>query len=356
MVRGRLSKAVGPCLALAFAAGMTFTLLHAADQDRASASAAANAQNPRGRTPKLVPASTKQSKLTVRLDWVGRTPSNLNLTSPVVTGSMLVFVDQWGSLDVWDGTNSRLLLNAANLPPGITSVGPETVLNVAANASRSRLYVMFTSSTVPAGIPQRISPRGANAWHVLYGFDFNGTALSNPTAITALQARGDGVHTGGGLTMADDGTLFFATGDNGNWGEDGGVYPQDSANHLGKILRIDVSTGATEIAVIGVRNDQRLIVDDNDGDAHLVWADFGERTAEEINAIRVSDLLASGLPPNFGWGRNAADGKAREGTFYVDPIGTAIGSAPVPEGGFLQPSAQFGRENAEVFGQSGPVA
>lgn len=46
------------------------------------------------------------------------------------------------------------------------------------------------------------------------------------------------------------------------------------------------------------------------------------RIAEEIDAIRVDDLLA-GAPLNFGWGRNAEDSKAREGTFYIDANGTA---------------------------------
>jgi len=229
------------------------------------------------------------------------------------------------------------------------------LLNVAANASGSRLYVMFTSSTVPAGIPQRISPRpGADAWHVLYGFDFDGTSLSNPAAITALQVRSDG-HTGGGLTMAGDGVLLFSTGDNGDSGEDGREYAQDAANHLGKIVRIDVSTGVTEIAAVGMRNVQRLVLDANAGDPHLLLADIGGFVAEEVDAIPLDQLLPGGTTRNGGWGRNAQDGKAREGTFYVDVNGVAVGSAPVPETGFVQPIAQFGRERAELVAVTGPI-
>jgi hypothetical protein len=214
---------------------------------------------------------------------------------------------------------------------------------------------MFTSSTVPDGIPQRLSPRpGADAWHVLYRFDFNGTTLSNPTAITALQVRSDG-HTGGGLTMIDDSTLLFATGDNGDAGEDGRTYAQDPTNHLSKIVGIDVATGATAIVAVGVRNVQHLIVDANNGDPQLVAGDIGGWIAEEIDAIRVDDLLA-GAPLNFGWGRNAEDGKAREGTFYIDANGTAVGTAPLPELRFVQPVAQFGRESADFVAVTGPVA
>jgi hypothetical protein len=333
------------------------TAVHAADQDRPSTAAATSAaKNPRGRAPKLEPAAIKSSKLTVRLDWAGRAPSKTNLTSPVAAGSTLLLIDQGGWLDAWDGgTNTRVLLSATNLPAGISLIGPEGLLNVAANANGSRLYVMFTSSTVPSGIPQRLSPRpDANAWHVLYGFDFDGTALSNARAITALQVRYDG-HTGGGLAMIDDSTLFFATGDSGDAGEDGRGFAQDPANHHSKIVGIDVATGATEIAAIGVRNVQHLIVDANNGDPHLVAGDIGGWIAEEIDAVRVEDLLA-GVLLNFGWGRNADDTKAREGTFYIDATGTAVGAAPIPEPGFVQPVAQFGREGADFVAITGPVA
>jgi hypothetical protein len=351
MAAERVSKTAWAFTVVAFAAGMGFTLGYAADQNQQSAKAG---QNERGRPPKLEPAATKSSKLKVRMDWVGRAPSAGNLASPVVAGNMLVLINQAGSLDVWDGTSSHSLLTAADLPAGISPFGSEAILNIAANANGTRLYVMFTSATVPSGIPQRLSPRaGADAWHVLYGFDFDGTELSNPTAITAFQVRSGG-HTGGGLTMVSDNTLLFVTGDNGDAGEDGREYTQDPTNHLGKIIGIDVSTGATQILAIGMRNVQRLIVDDNGGDPHMIAADIGGWIAEEINALPLDDLL-SGTALNCGWGRRAADGKAREGTFYIDASGAAVGVAPL-EPGFVQPIAQFGREGAELIGETGPVA
>ena len=36
--------------------------------------------------------------------------------------------------------------------------------------------------------------------------------------------------------------------------------------------------------------------------------------------------------------------------------GAAVGSAPSPESGFVQPIAQFGREGAALIGVSGPVS
>ena len=53
---------------------------------------------------------------------------------------------------------------------------------------------------------------------------------------------------------------------------------------------------------------------------------------------------------------NAADQLAREGTFYIDTAGNAVGGAPMPEAGFVQPVAQFGREGAALVAITGPVA
>jgi len=76
--------------------------------------------------------------------------------------------------------------------------------------------------------------------------------------------------------------------------------------------------------------------------------------AEELNGMRLTELLAGGSTPNVGWGRNI-DAKAREGWFYIDPTGIAVGVAPRPEFGFIQPIAQFGREGADAIAVSGPV-
>jgi hypothetical protein len=355
MTGTRVSMPAWAFAVCAIAAGAGFSFGHAAGQDRQfKGLAGPRAESQKGRAPTLTPPAIRSSKLTVRMDLIGRVPSIGNLGSPVVAGSTLILIDQGGSLDAWDGTRTHPLLTDATLPADLSLIGPEAVLNVAANGSGNRLYVMFTSSTVPDGIPQRPSPRaGANAWHVLYGFDFDGTELSNARAITALQVRSDG-HTGGGLTMAGGSTLIFATGDNGDAGEDGRAFAQDPANHLGKLVRIDVLTGATEIAAIGMRNVQRLIIDANSGDPHLIAVDIGGWIAEEIDALPLAGLL-SGARPNCGWGRHPADGKAREGTFYIDANGAAVGSAPL-EPGFVQPIAQFGREGAELIGATGPVA
>ena len=301
-----------------------------------------------------VPAPVSPSGLRVALELVGRAPSHNNLTSPVAVGAQLLLIDQSGYIFSWDGA-MRTLLTPATLPGAITGGAGETILNAAADAQGTNVFVMFTSPTLPNGIPQRLSPRtDSDKWQVLYRYTFDGVSLASPQAIIALQVRSTG-HTGGGLLVLDDGTLLATTGDNGDAFEDGRQYPQDPLNHLGKILRIDPFNQTATVVALGVRNVQRLFLDPNNGDPRLEFIDIGGSIAEELNTISLFDLLAPATLPNFGWGRNAADQRAREGTFYIDQGGATVGTAPQPEPGFLQPVAQFGREGATLVGASGPI-
>ena len=98
---------------------------------------------------------------------------------------------------------------------------------------------------------------------------------------------------------------------------------------------------------------------------HLVgFADIGGITAEEVNYVPLADLLDTSTIENFGWGRNP-DGLAREGTFYIGPGVPLVfsteppteGVSPSPEPGFMQPLAQYGRNDPNGgFAVSGPVS
>ena len=302
----------------------------------------------------LTPAAPQTSDLKVRLDHVGRIPSSINSTSPTVAGSELLLVDQAGYLYRWDGSTGVSLMTPKTVPAGVKLLGAEPLLNVAANKSGSRIYTMFVSETAPRGIPRRMSPREPDAWYVLYEFQFDGTALSTPRPITALQVRSDG-HTGGGLTVLDDGSVLFAAGDNGDSYEDGRDNGQNPAVHLGKIVHIDPADGSTSVVALGVRAAQRLAVYTFAGEPWLTFVDPSGWVSEEVNAARLGDLLQGQAPLNFGWGRNAADGKAREGTFYIDKTGNSDATVPVGEPGFVEPLAEFGRDDTEPFAGSGPL-
>ncbi len=303
---------------------------------------------------KFVPDPVQASDLTVRLDLVGAIPTKINPTSPAVAGSSLLLIDQAGSVYVWNGTGADTLLSKSNLPPGVKLDGYEPIINVAANKSGTTVYVMFISSTAPKDVPKRMSPHDESlAWYLLYAFDFDGTSLSHPRAVTAMQERVDG-HSGGGLTVLPDDSVLFAAGDNGDSYEDGGTFSQDPSNHLAKLIRIEPATGRTTIVAVGVRACQRLALDTFDGDARLTFVDPGGWVSEELDSIRLADLLGP-APPNFGWGRSPRDGQSREGSFYLDRLGNSTAKAPADEPGFISPIAEVGREQSPVFAVSGPV-
>ncbi len=87
----------------------------------------------------LVPDPVKPSDLQVRLDLVGRIPTNTNPTSPAVAGSALLLIDQAGYIYRWDGASSHDLLAPDSVPADISLVGVEGVLNAAADPTGRRV-------------------------------------------------------------------------------------------------------------------------------------------------------------------------------------------------------------------------
>jgi len=304
---------------------------------------------------RVAPALVKPSDLVLSIEAVGSMPGPSNAASPVVAGKDLLLVDQAGSIYRWAGSSPQSLLSPRTAPAGLKLLGRESVLSVAANEAGTVLYVVFTASSAPRGVPSRKSTRpGADAWQVFYTFDYANGALSNPKPFAALEMRSDG-HTGGGLAALADGSVLFATGDNGDAGEDGRTWAQDPTSHIGKILRIYPADGRMTVVAVGVRNVQRLSIAPREGEAWLDFVDMGGSVAEEFNSVRLTDLLQDGQMKNFGWGRHA-DGRAREGTFHVDAGGAAQRAIGTDERGFVRPIAEFGREGAAEFGASGPVS
>lgn len=99
-------------------------------------------------------------------------------------------------------------------------------------------------------------------------------------------------HNGGWLGFGPDGLLYVGMGDGGAGG-DPGNRAQDPAQLLGKILRLDVDSGAApEVFALGLRNPWRMAFDGND----LYVADVGQNKWEEVSIITVADVGA-----NLGW-------------------------------------------------------
>jgi hypothetical protein len=159
------------------------------------------------------------------------------------------------------------------------------------------------------------------------------------------------MHHGSAMLTLDDGRILYVTGDALPFGLAGDVAPQDEASHLSKMLIVDPADGSIEVAAKGLRNVQHMEFVSARGltEEWIAFADIGGWTAEEVNTVRLDDILDTSVVENFGWGLYS-DGLAREGTFYVGPgqafsVGTppVVGFAPVPEAGFVQPHAQYER-------------
>jgi Glucose / Sorbosone dehydrogenase len=102
-------------------------------------------------------------------------------------------------------------------------------------------------------------------------------------------------HNGGQVAFGPDGNLYASTGDGG-----GGCDPFEAAQNLnsrlGKILRINPSTGGISTFMYGVRNPWRFSFDRATGNFWL--GDVGQGSREEVDFRRASTL---GNRYNGGW-------------------------------------------------------
>lgn len=354
--------------------------------------------------PVPAPAQIQESDLTVQVTRVGEMPFELgpgfvqanlgpNMASPVAIGNSLYLIDQtdgiYRSKRAGRGGLEKIFDVDDDHPgDGLTLDSQWAVLNMAAGDAGNKFYVILSSSTEPSvdipihrlpdplpglccdvdnpiliddlyrigDIPGPFSFLGPTSteWQVLYEFRLKRNKLVQPRAIMAFENQYGPTHNGGGLLRLSRNKLLFSTGDGLTFGADGRAAPQNADEHVGKWLLINPRTATFEVAALGIRNSQHIEVAQvrGGGGRWLVFSDIGGVTAEEINFVRLSDLRSTSTVENFGWGRNA-DGKAREGTFYIQPGVPAGGGAeppvdsvaPSPEPGFIQPHAQYGRND-----------
>lgn len=327
------------------------------------------------------------------------------------------------SFDTWSKTTKQIF-DASQVPAEIEPAGTFALMNVAGNPLRKKVYMVFTSRTLPAGIPTSYLPdpdmdssggredfefidtfapelgygnfNGSGTgeieefkrfnqdiynidapdyqlffepapievvYHVFIEFDYRKGKLLNPRPFLALQTQEGPFHRGGGLIVIPGNRLVYTSGDNLPFGMEGRRAPQDDSSHLSKLLIVDPRTGDFKVAAKGLRNVQHIQA--TALPLGIAFTDIGGVTAEEVNFIPWKDFIDTSTIENFGWGRNP-DGLAREGTFYVSEgqpfkLGdepASVGEAPVPEPGFRQPLAQYGRNPMSPFtpvAVSGPV-
>ena len=180
-------------------------------------------------------------------------------------------------------------------------------------------------------------------------------------------------HNGGAVVFGPDGMLYIAMGDGGSGGDPQG-NGQRTDTLLGKILRIDVDSGAggdraygipadnpfvsvasasPEIWLTGLRNPWRIRFDRANGDLWI--GDVGQAAWEEIDVAR-SD---GGAGRNFGWNRMEGfhcyaptDGCDQAGlTLPVAEYGHDLGCAVIG-GVVVRDSDQAAMDGRYVFSDS----
>ena len=93
------------------------------------------------------------------------------------------------------------------------------------------------------------------------------------------------VNVGGRMAESGETHLSVVIGENGRFD-----LVQDAGAHVGKLLRIDVETGAAETLASGLRNPQGLA---RDGGGRAWWTEHGPQGGDELNLLRPGG--------NYGW-------------------------------------------------------
>ncbi|MFZ2224152.1 MAG: PQQ-dependent sugar dehydrogenase [Candidatus Deferrimicrobium sp.] len=248
-------------------------------------------------------------------------------------GSGRIFVvEQAGRIRILDNNGLVLpvpFLDLASLnPPRLIAGGEQGLLSVAfppGFATKGYFYVNYTGTPDGATVVAR--------YRVSAGDNNVADPASEEIVLTVSQPFAN--HNGGQLAFGPDGYLYVGMGDGGAGGDplNNGQSP---GTLLGKLLRIDVESGAVpygvpagnpfadnagflpEIWALGVRNPWRFSFDRQTGDLYI--ADVGQGSFEEI------DFQPAGDPGgrNYGWNIMEGDRCYPPGTVGCNRTGLAL--------------------------------
>jgi hypothetical protein len=243
------------------------------------------------------------------------------LTAPVFMSaapgdiSRLFIVEQGGRIRIFDRQAGLLrttpFLDVSAL---VSSGGERGLLGLAFDPAypvNLNFYVFYTNT-------------GGDLVVARYQRTFANPDLADPlgTILLTVPHPGFSNHNGGMLAFGPEGCLYVATGDGGGSG-DPSNNAQNTLSRLGKILRIDPSSGgactlgglnpfalgggAPEVWSFGLRNPWRFSFDRQTGDLYI--GDVGQDLREEIDAVVGAQ---PGRSVNFGW-------RLMEGTLCFNP-------------------------------------
>jgi hypothetical protein len=231
----------------------------------------------------------------VRLLPIGSFAEPVDVAAPLGDTSRVFVVERAGRIQVVRGGASSVFVD---LSGRVLADGTERGLFSIAFApdflSSGVFYVYYTAR----------SPAGALTISALLASGDRADPSSERILVQIPHASYAN-HNGGQLQIGPDGALYAGTGDGGGAGDPfgngqrlSGSPTAEGANpRLGKILRIDRTTGTVGLWSWGLRNPWRFAFDRATGD--LVIADVGQNTWEEVDFA--PEARAWGLWTNFGW-------------------------------------------------------
>lgn len=234
----------------------------------------------------LAGSSPAHAKGGVKLKRVGRFNGPTFVTSaPGVQGVLVV--EKRGRIRLVQGRRRRTFTNISG---SVTSGGERGLLSVAFPrdyASSRLLYVYFTNRAGDIEIAElHADPDGRHA----------NPATLRPIVVVPHPNHSN--HNGGQLQFGPDGFLYAGTGDGGGAGDEPD-NAQNPSSRLGKLLRIDPSSGSVAIYSIGLRNPYRFSFDlvTDPAQPRIAIGDVGQDRFEEIDYL----TLAGASGANFGW-------------------------------------------------------
>jgi glucose/arabinose dehydrogenase len=233
-----------------------------------------------------VNAASADAKPRVKLKRIGRFHSPTYVTSaPGMTGVFVV--ERGGRIRL---VRARKRQTFTNISGSVSTGGERGLLSVAFApdyAASRLLYVYFTDRSGDLEIAElRADADGRHA---------SPTTL-RPVVIVPHPNHSN--HNGGQLQFGPDGFLYAGTGDGGGAG-DQPDNAQNPSSRLGKLLRINPSSGAVQIYSIGLRNPYRFSFDlvSDPAQPRVAIGDVGQDRFEEIDYLP----LAAASGANFGW-------------------------------------------------------
>jgi glucose/arabinose dehydrogenase len=178
-----------------------------------------------------------------------------------------------------------------DLSDEITSGGEQGLLGLEFSPDGTHLYVHYSARNGDTTVDEfAFAPTPGGGGTV--------DPATRRTLLTQDQPQSN--HNGGQLAFGPDGALYLGLGDGGAAGDSGAGHApegngQSPTTLLGKLVRIDTTSGEATAFASGLRNPWRFSFDSENDDLWI--GDVGQNQYEEIDHVP----FAAAAGANFGW-------------------------------------------------------